>query len=162
MGLVRCIAVRLGLLHNWNCRFPELLEDGSTRAGEPWTEWVGLYGEMAAESFLLSSGYHILRRNWKERNSGEIDLVCRDRDTLVFVEVKTRTVEGQWEARRAVNKEKRNLIRSGARTWLRMLKNDDVVHRYDIVEVYLTDGEKPKIYLLQAAFGDREHFTPSF
>ena len=53
----------------------------------------GARGEKLACRFLKRSGYKILFRNFRGRSGGEIDVVCRDNDTLVFVEVKTRTRE---------------------------------------------------------------------
>ena len=73
---------------------------------------IGLYGEMVAESRLRAGKCSILRKNWKIGSAGELDVVCRDGDTLVFVEVKTRTSHSVWEAMRSVDKKKRELIRS--------------------------------------------------
>src|ERR1700740_1260627 len=53
----------------------------------------GARGEKLACRFLRRNGYRILYRNFKGRSGGEIDVVCRDNETLVFVEVKTRTRE---------------------------------------------------------------------
>jgi len=52
--------------------------------------WRGARGEKLACRYLKRSGYKILLRNFRGRSGGEIDIVCRDNDTLVFVEVKTR------------------------------------------------------------------------
>ncbi len=117
---------------------------------------IGLYGEMVAESFLRAGKCAILRRNWKSGSAGELDLVCRDGDTLVFVEVKTRTSHTDWDAMRAVDKRKRELIRSGGRLWLRFLDDREVAYRYDVIEVYLTEEEKPEIRWARAAFGERD------
>src|SRR5438067_12944018 len=53
----------------------------------------GARGERLACRFLKRSGYKILLRNFRGRSGGEIDVVCRDNDTLVLVEVKPRTRE---------------------------------------------------------------------
>ncbi len=58
----------------------------------------GARGEKLACRFLKRNGYKILFRNFRGRSGGEIDVVCRDNDTLVFVEVKTRTREDFWPA----------------------------------------------------------------
>lgn len=50
---------------------------------------TGSYGENLAEDFLKGKGYKILQKNFKARY-GEIDLIALDKDTLVFIEVKTR------------------------------------------------------------------------
>lgn len=55
-----------------------------------------MYGELAAASFLRAEGCVILRRNWRPVRGGELDIVCREGECLVFVEVKTRTGEWLW------------------------------------------------------------------
>nr|WP_321259518.1 YraN family protein [uncultured Pseudodesulfovibrio sp.] len=50
---------------------------------------TGNLGESAAARYLETKGFRVLERNWRYRQ-WELDLICRDRDTLVFVEVKTR------------------------------------------------------------------------
>ncbi|XBD74117.1 YraN family protein [Akkermansia massiliensis] len=101
-----------------------------------------MYGELAAASFLRGEGFSVLRRNWRPVRGGELDLVCRDGNCLVFVEVKTRTGNGYGGARRAVDARKRALIRRGAAEWLRQLP-EPVPSRYDIVEVLYREG-KPR------------------
>ena len=54
---------------------------------------LGARGEKLARHFLRRNGYKILYRNFRGRRGGEVDIVCRDADTLAFVEVKTRTGE---------------------------------------------------------------------
>ncbi|MFR4415970.1 MAG: YraN family protein [Akkermansia sp.] len=93
-----------------------------------------MYGELAAASFLRAEGCVILRRNWRPVRGGELDIVCREGECLVVVEVKTRTGNGYGGARRAVNARKRALIRRGAAEWLRLLP-EPVNSRYDVVEV---------------------------
>lgn len=73
-----------------------------------------MYGELAAASFLRGEGFSVLRRNWRPVRGGELDLVCRDGNCLVFVEVKTRTGNSYGGARRAVDARKRALIRAGS------------------------------------------------
>ncbi|WP_423231542.1 YraN family protein [Akkermansia sp. JRP_AM1] len=101
-----------------------------------------MYGELAAASFLRGEGFSVLRRNWRPVRGGELDLVCRDGNCLVFVEVKTRTGNSYGGARRAVDARKRALIRRGAAEWLRQLP-EPVPSRYDIVEVLYREG-KPR------------------
>jgi hypothetical protein len=55
--------------------------------------------------FLRRNGYKVLYRNFRGRTGGEIDVVCRDNDTLVFVEVKTRTSEDFGRPLEAVESE---------------------------------------------------------
>lgn len=129
---------------------PSLTEKKATN------QWVGAFGERIAASWCKASDWNILRRNWKIRDKGEIDLVCRDGDRLVFTEVKTRTSTAFGNPARAVGKDKRRLIRSGGREWLRLLNDETVQHRYDIIEIVLTPGELPAINHIPYAFGDRD------
>jgi len=101
---------------------------------------------------VKKNGYKILYRNFKGRTGGEIDLVCRHRDTLVFVEVKTRTREDFGRPLDAVNREKRNRIARGGLAWLRLLDNPDILFRFDVVEVIIADDAEPRLEILQNAF----------
>jgi putative endonuclease len=78
--------------------------------------------------------------------------VCRDRDTLVFVEVKTRRREDFGRPLEAVDRAKQKRISRGALAWLRMLDNPDILFRFDVVEVIVTDDAKPRLELIKNAF----------
>jgi putative endonuclease len=78
--------------------------------------------------------------------------VCRDRDTLVFVEVKTRMREDFGRPLEAVDRAKQKRISRGALAWLRMLDNPDILFRFDVVEVIVTDDAKPRLELIKNAF----------
>ncbi len=73
---------------------------------------------------------------------GEIDLVFRDDDCLVFVEVKTRSDESRSRPAAAVNARKKKLLSQTAFDYLRLLKDSQVKIRFDIVEVLLDEDEK--------------------
>ena len=98
----------------------------------------------------------MIYRNFRAPGGGEVDLVARERNVLLFVEVKTRTGEGHGRPLEAVNREKRDLIRRGAREWLRLLGTRQIPWRFDVVEVLLTDGEKPTVNWVRNAFGTEE------
>ena len=112
----------------------------------------GARGEKLACRFLRHNGYKILYRNFKGRSGGEIDIVCRDDDTLVFVEVKTRTREDFGRPVAAVDRQKQKRISRGGLAWLRMLDNPDILFRFDVVEVIMTDDAKPRLELIKNAF----------
>src|SRR5207244_11028423 len=80
---------------------------------------LGARGEKLACAFLRRKGYTILYRNFRARHGGEIDIVCSDRDTLVFVEVKTRTREDFGRPVGSVNAAKPKLITRGSLAGLR-------------------------------------------
>lgn len=113
---------------------------------------LGARGEKLAQSFLRKSGYKILYRNFRARRGGEVDIVCRDDDTLVFVEVKTRTREDFGRPLEAVNAAKRKLISRGALAWLQMLDNPDILFRFDVVEVVIVEKMPPRIEIVRNAF----------
>lgn len=112
----------------------------------------GARGENLAAHFLRSHGYKILYRNFKDRSGGEIDIVCRDRDTLVFVEVKTRSDEQFGRPFEAVDRQKQMRVSKGGLAWLRLLDNPDIVFRFDVVEVLLPEEGEPRCELIQNAF----------
>jgi putative endonuclease len=102
--------------------------------------------------YLKRNGYKVLFRNFRGRSGGEIDIVCRDNDRLVFVEVKTRGCEDFGRPVEAIDPEKRKRISRGALAWLRMLDNPDILFRFDVVEVLIADGTKPRVELIKNAF----------
>jgi putative endonuclease len=95
----------------------------------------------------------VLYRNFRTTRGGEVDLVCRDKreSMLVFVEVKTRSTDAFGEPSRAVTRRKQLLIERGARSWLRMLEDPDVLFRFDVVEIVMEDGI-PQVNLIKNAF----------
>jgi putative endonuclease len=102
--------------------------------------------------FLRQKGYKILYRNFRGRSGGEIDIVCRDKDTLVFVEVKTRGGEDFGRPIEAVDRQKQKRISRGGLAWLRLLDNPDILFRFDVIEVIIADDAKPRVELIQNAF----------
>ena len=99
----------------------------------------GELGECAAKRHLQKIGLKFLTANFRSAR-GEIDLIFRDNDCLVFVEVKTRSSEDWTRPAAAVNARKRRLLSQTALDYLRRLKNPAVKIRFDIVEVLLADG----------------------
>ena len=112
----------------------------------------GRRGEKEACRFLREHGYKILYRNFKSRAGGEIDIVCRDKDTLVFVEVKTRGNVEFGRPMEAIGREKQMRVSKGGLAWLRLLDNPDVAFRFDVVEVLWPEQSKPTCELIQDAF----------
>ena len=111
----------------------------------------GNLGELAAKKHLRKSGLKFLVANFRS-DRGEIDLICRDQDCLVFVEVKTRSSEEWTRPAASVNARKRRLLSQTALDYLRLLKNPEVKFRFDIVEVLLTDGEVREVRHLPNTF----------
>ena len=99
---------------------------------------AGVRGERAAEEFLRRErGFTIVARNWrnpKDRRE-EIDLVARDGEVLVFVEVKARAANALVSGFHAVNRGKKAVRRRACAAYLRGLAEKPRTFRFDIVEV---------------------------
>ena len=113
---------------------------------------LGMYGELMAARYLRKHGYTILEPNFHSR-FGEIDLVAKIEDTIVFVEVKTRTEDFYHRPAEAVNLAKQQKIKKTAMCFLNTL-DCEVNVRFDVVEVVaITCGQKKvKINHIQSAF----------
>jgi putative endonuclease len=102
---------------------------------------AGRRGEQAAADFLHSrQGYVVLARNWhspRDRRD-EIDLVCRDGDVLVFVEVKARAEGARVSGYEAVDERKKRALRRAVQVYLAQLVPPPRTFRFDIVEVTLS------------------------
>lgn len=111
----------------------------------------GTLGEAAAKKQLKKLGLKFLVANFKSKR-GEIDLIFRDGEALVFVEVKTRSSEEWTRPAAAVDARKRRLLSLTALDYLKLLKNPPVKFRFDIVEVLLADGEVREVRHLPNVF----------
>ena len=114
---------------------------------------LGRRGEDLAAKHLKRSRFKLLYRNFRAPGGGEVDLVCRDRDTneLVFIEVKTRQTREFGDPSEAVNVKKQELIARGAIAWLRMLDFPDIRYRFDIAEVIITSSQS-EVVIIKNAF----------
>jgi len=111
----------------------------------------GVLGERAAKKYLKQQGLKFLAANFRS-DRGEIDLVFRDGDCLVFAEVKTRSSEEWSRPAAAVNAERRRRLSQCGLDYLRLLKNPRVKIRFDIVEVLLADDKVLEIRHLPNTF----------
>lgn len=102
---------------------------------------AGVQGELAAADFLQArQGYAIVTRNWRSPRDqrDEIDLVCRDGDVLVFVEVKARAAGALVSGYEAVDERKKRALRRAVQAYLAELRPPPRAFRFDIVEVTLS------------------------
>src|SRR5688572_2895721 len=111
----------------------------------------GELGERAAKKQLQKLGLKFLTANFRSTR-GEIDLVFRDNDCLVFVEVKARSSEDWTRPAAAVDARKRRLLSQTALDYLKLLRNPEVKIRFDIVEVLLANGEVSEVRHLPNTF----------
>ena len=100
---------------------------------------TGLAGQQAAEEFLLTKGYEVLARNYRVK-TGEIDLVVKDGEYIVFAEVKFRSSLGYGYPREAVGTTKQRRIINTALHFLARYKLTDSDIRFDVVEILEQQG----------------------
>jgi putative endonuclease len=98
----------------------------------------GARAESLAAKFLASRGLAIVARNFRTR-MGEIDVIARDRDTLVFVEVRKRRSEAYGGAAASITGAKRARLIAAAQAYL-ALQNREPPCRFDAI---LIDGADP-------------------
>ena len=111
-------------------------------------------GESYVASYLKRRAYSVLEQQFRCR-MGEIDLIVRSPEGIIcFVEVKTRKDAVFAEAREFVTPAKQHRIRAAAQYYLLKFGDADSLCRFDVAEVYLTDGffKRPKINYLPQAF----------
>lgn len=111
---------------------------------------IGKSGEELAVEFLKKQGYRILTRNYKTK-LGEVDIIAKDKDTICFIEVKTRYSDKFGFPQEAVLRNKQRQISKAA---LVFLKGNNLLNkkaRFDVVAIrYLED--EPQLDLIKDAF----------
>lgn len=95
---------------------------------------TGRWGEDLALDFLISRGFRLLARNWRWRR-GEIDLVMRTSDSLVFVEVRTRGAGGYVSPFQSIRPAKWRVLRRTALAYRRRLRFPPRTLRFDVVGI---------------------------
>jgi len=110
----------------------------------------GMQRQQDAEAFLLAAGYSILERNYRVRG-GEIDLIAKHRDYIVFIEVKFRSGVRYGYPRESVGVAKQRRIIKTAMHYIAVRGLDNQDFRFDVVEI-LAHGEKIKINHIENAF----------
>lgn len=94
----------------------------------------------------------MLARNYRSPHRGEVDLIARDGKLLLFIEVKTRTEGAKVRGLDSVTQSKQALIERGANSWLKRLGTRQIPWRFDVIEVTVKHGEKPRIHHIHNAF----------
>ena len=117
------------------------------------TTLAGRRGEALAAAYLRKKGYCILAAGYRSPY-GEIDLIARKKNYVVFCEVKTRKDASFAQALEFVDWRKQRRLRDTAAIWL--ARNDGPwLSRFDVIEVYAPEGvqtRKPKIRQIEDAF----------
>jgi putative endonuclease len=109
------------------------------------------FGEDTACRFLKKNGCKVIDRNFRVPG-GEIDVVAKSRDHVIFVEVKTRFAANYGEPWEAVGFRKRNRVKAAARAYIGQHRLRDTEFRFDIISITFNDSMQPQIEWLQNAF----------
>jgi putative endonuclease len=110
---------------------------------------LGQKGEEIAACYLTGLGYFILERNWR-CDKQEIDIIAKDGDWLVIIEVKIRSCSFFGDPSEAVNRKKRKGLVRAADVYAN-LKNISGEVRYDIISIIL-EGDRENISHIKDAF----------
>lgn len=113
---------------------------------------LGRKGESVAADYLRRKGFSILETNYRCR-LGEIDIVARDRDTLVFVEVRSRTASCFGTPQETITYPKQRKLRQVAQVYLMAHSTAGVPARFDVIAVvFASDGRPDKLEHIPDAF----------
>jgi putative endonuclease len=110
----------------------------------------GEQGEVIAARYLKKKGYRIIERNYRTK-LGEIDIIAKDKDTLVFVEVKSRRTRQFGNPKAAVTPHKQRKISMVALHYLKDKRRGNVSARFDVAAVTIS-RDKPQIEIIKNAF----------
>lgn len=110
---------------------------------------LGQRGEELAVEYIRKKGYGILKKNY-HTPFGEIDIIARDKEALVFIEVKTRADFGFGLPFEAVDRRKREKMRKVALSFMKRLKKEEPA-RFDVLSIS-QEGERFKIEHIRDAF----------
>lgn len=102
---------------------------------------IGKLGEDLAAEYLQKEGYIILERNVHFSRACEIDIIAKHKNTLVFVEVKTRTTTSFGYPTEAITKTKYQNLKTGLFTYLKENNIQKLAFRIDVISIIL----KPKL-----------------
>ncbi|MFT5728648.1 MAG: putative endonuclease [Desulforhopalus sp.] len=112
---------------------------------------LGQKGEKQAAKYLKKKGYKLVTANYRCQY-GEIDLIARDADILIFIEVKTRTSTDFGDPAAAVDYRKQQQISKVAHHYLVTHHNDDVDARFDVISILSPNGKMTEIEHITNAF----------
>lgn len=117
---------------------------------------MGALGERHAARALRAKGLRLLEANYR-RKQGELDIIAREGETLVFVEVRTRTNTAYRTPFESVNTHKQKQIARMGRYYRRDRRLEECYIRYDVVEVIATpEGKVMEVNHFPGAFFDEE------
>lgn len=111
---------------------------------------LGRRGEEKAVDYLKKRGYKVLARNYHTRY-GELDIICKQGDALVFVEVKTRRSTNYGSPEEAITARKKEHLRKAAALYLESAKPSFRELRFDVIAILIEDDQE-RINHIEYAF----------
>ena len=115
---------------------------------------TGNLGEKLAREFLRERGYDILETNYRCRE-GEVDIVARHEDSLVFVEVRAKTSREFGSPEESITPAKQERLKATASHYIQTHDNLPTSWRIDVVAIELSPRGKPsRIELIENAVGE--------
>ena len=96
---------------------------------------LGNRGESLAEKYLFEIGYQILERNWRFSRA-EVDIIAKDGEILVFVEVKTRSSEVFGKPEESISPKKEALLKDAAAVYMEQIGHEWEI-RFDIISILI-------------------------
>lgn len=119
---------------------------------------LGRKGETVAARYLRRHGYSIVERNVRAGRN-EIDIIARERDTLCFVEVRSRNSAEPIPPEDSVGATKQRHIVAAARHYIARHEEPDTYYRFDVVAIVFHEKGKPEITLYRDAFQTRQRIS---
>ncbi|MDR0987548.1 MAG: YraN family protein [Ruminococcus sp.] len=117
---------------------------------------LGKYGEDLTVRFLIKYGFEILAKNYRIRG-GEIDIIAKRNDVIVFTEVKTRHFAHEYQygtALESIDRRKQRHIIKAAERWIyrNSLPDNTYIFRFDVSEIIVYPDGKSKLNYIRSAF----------
>lgn len=119
---------------------------------------TGITGETIAAGYLKKKGYRILAKRYRRGAREEIDIIARQHNVLVFVEVKTRKSLDYGRPFSAVNRSKQRALSRAAVHYMQHLQNPPEHYRFDVVEVTGDDPASMRVNHIEQAFQISHYF----
>ncbi|MCC6817349.1 MAG: YraN family protein [Bacteroidia bacterium] len=114
---------------------------------------LGEKGEKIAVKYLNDIGLEVLERNWRKHKT-EVDIIAKDADLLVFIEVKTRGTDYFGLPESFVKSKKQMMMAEAAEYYLEQLGQDNMEVRYDIIAVIIEENKEIIMHFEDAFFPD--------
>lgn len=118
---------------------------------------LGKSGEDVAVDSLEQNGYKIIQRNYKNK-LGEIDIIAKDKNTLCFIEVKSRTQLNFGHPKEAIGTFKQRQLNKVALSYLKQYNLLNISARFDVVSIIFNQN-KTDVEIIKNAFGLEERYS---